>query len=237
MSKVFRLKQFNIAHDICAMKVGTDSMLLGSWITSTDPRSCLDIGAGCGILSMMMAQRFDTLESVDAVEIDKYSARQGNENFRKSRWSSIIQMYATRIQDFRHLSKKKYDLIVSNPPFFEDGLISKGKSRGEARHTKQLSFSELLGCASAMMNSKGSFSLILPFSHLGRILSIASGFDIYPKVIMRVSSKANHYPLRATINFSFEECLVENESLYLREENGMHSKDFKKLTEDFYLGI
>ncbi len=138
MKKAFQFKQFELFDDRSTMKIGTDAVLLGAWSNVENASRILDVGTGSGIIALMLAQRSNTL--VDAIEIDKNSARQAVDNFKLSVWENKLQVYNTSFQTFAASNTSTYDLIVSNPPFFADALKSDKSHRNLARHTDTLSF-------------------------------------------------------------------------------------------------
>ena len=157
----FHFKKFSVAHDKSTHKVGTDGVLLGAWVSLEEVQRILDVGTGTGVISLMLAQRTPETVTIDAVEIEEDDALQAAENVRQSPWPEKIKVYHKTIQAFS--PGKKYDLIISNPPFFVESWLPPEKKRSQARHTEQLSFEELLESATRLLSANGRLAVILPF--------------------------------------------------------------------------
>ena len=181
MSTGFRCKQFYVDHGDCAMKVGTDALLLGAWTALPASGSILDIGCGSGILALMLAQRTaaDPAIAVDAIELDPAAAAAAAQNFRQSSWDQRIRLIKGDILTYPgsadHPSGRRYALIVSNPPFFVAALKSANEQRRQARHTDSLSFAGLLQSAALLLADQGRFSLVLPCAEAELLLAEALG--------------------------------------------------------------
>ena len=160
-NQFFKFKQFSVNQDNCAMKVGTDGVLLGAWCDVESAKMVLDIGTGTGLIALMIAQRTDCA-LIDAVEIDKSAYVQASGNFKDSRWCGRIGVFNLDFKQYVDECNTKYDLIVSNPPYFENSLKSSNLERTMARHTDSLSFDELLHGASMLLSESGIISLIVP---------------------------------------------------------------------------
>ena len=171
----FRFKQFLIQQDRCAMKVGTDGVLLGAWVKIEGAKSILDIGTGSGLIALMLAQRSDCV--IHGIEIEKNAAQQANENAAKSPWRNRISIFNQSLQDFRSTTNR-YDLIVSNPPYFERSMLAPDQNRSVARHNHFLTQQELLDGVKKLLRPHGRLALILPFEgYRGfRELALSSGF-------------------------------------------------------------
>ncbi|MGB7843961.1 MAG: methyltransferase, partial [Salinimicrobium sp.] len=164
MNKPFQFKHFTINQDKTAMKVGTDGVLLGAWVSLADePYSILDIGAGTGVIALMIAQR-SSAELIDALEIDEDAYEQAVENFENSEWGDRLFCYHAAFDEFveEMQEEEKYDLIVSNPPFYSADYSSGNPKRDQARFADALPFGELLEGVSLLLSKKGKFSLIIP---------------------------------------------------------------------------
>src|SRR4051812_37120730 len=156
----FRFRQFTVHQDKCAMKVGTDAVLLGSWIRPGLSRYILDIGTGTGLLALMIAQK--SFAGIDAIDIDQGAFFQATENVRISPWYSRIYIYHQSFQNFSKTTTKQYDLVVTNPPYFHDASKPSIESRIHARHDDQLTFLELANGVKKVISPEGKFYLILP---------------------------------------------------------------------------
>ena len=183
MSKPFQFKEFTIHQDKTAMKVGTDGVLLGAWSSVNDfPDSILDIGAGTGVVSLMLAQRSDAL-NIDAVELDENAYEQTVENFERSSWSDRLYCYHATFQEFASeiaADEETYDLIVSNPPFYTAGFETENSARNKARSTSFLSFKELVEGVVNIISKNGKFVVILPFL-LHQLLQLIPHLELLAK--------------------------------------------------------
>ena len=169
--KVFRFKQFAVKNDRTAMKVGTDGVLLGAWCPVDGAQRVLDVGTGCGVIALMIAQR-NSLATIDAIDIDHDSIEEAAYNFMNSPWPERL----TAIEgDFNGLDTgQRYDLIVSNPPFFTNGVLPTGEARTTARHTGALTYRQLIDGAMRLMTDGGSLALISPTDAEGDIIEAAT---------------------------------------------------------------
>ncbi|MEO8711563.1 MAG: methyltransferase, partial [Parafilimonas sp.] len=161
----FRFKQFIITQDKCAMKVCTDACLFGAWAAHNpqlEASNILDIGTGTGLLSLIYAQK-NMHASIDAIEIDEAAVQQARENFEASIWKERLHVYNTSIQQFATSSNKKYDVIICNPPFYENDLKSENKQRNLALHSDALTLEELISDVDLLLGDDGSFFVLLPF--------------------------------------------------------------------------
>ncbi len=210
----FKFKHFAIAQDRTAMKVGTDGVLLGSWveIIGTE-QNILDIGTGTGLIAIMMAQRSSAPNIVEpnivGVEIDTESAQQAGENMSASPWSERLTAQLTSIQNYT--PQQKFDLILSNPPYFVDSLLSKGKSRTVARHTTELSFDELLASVARLLSPDGRFAVILPTVESKIFETLAREYNLHPMRRCLVRGKVNGEVKRIMSEYSFGESLQISE--------------------------
>ncbi|MGC4023205.1 MAG: methyltransferase, partial [Cyclobacteriaceae bacterium] len=159
-SEPFRFKQFSVNNDKCAMKVGTDAVLLGAWMDLDNAQSILEIGTGSGVIALMVAQRTPADAHIDAIEIEEQDATQAKENVKNSPWPSKIGIHQAAFQDFEN--KTKYDLIFSNPPYFNKSLLPPSSERSRVRHTNTLSYEELIVHSLRLINTKGKLAVILP---------------------------------------------------------------------------
>lgn len=235
----FRFKRFAVEQDGCAMKVGTDGVLLGAWcrIRPTD-KHFLDIGTGTGVIALQLSQRTEHTNSiVDAVEIHGQSCTRARENFEYSDWSERLRLYHAAIQDFvRETPPAAYDHIVSNPPYFSDSLASPDAARTQARHTASLSYENLIGACDALLKPDGLISLILPAAEAGEMTGIAVGKGFFVSRRTEVWSTPKSGPKRLLLEFSRHEAIPELSSLVIEDAGpGSFSEDYRALTRDFYL--
>lgn len=230
-SSAFFFQQFSIKQDQCAMKVGIDSVLLGSWSPFLLSNRILDIGTGTGILSLMLAQR--TQGTIDAVELDNKAYQQATENIKDSIFHNRIHCFNSSIQDYEN--SVAYDLIISNPPYFEDSLKSHDAARNRARHTDGLSMEDLFSKASKLLASNGQLAIILPYANLGKALKTASEVQLYAARITKVRGREHKSPNRVLLLFQKDEIETKIDQLTVYSAAGGYTQDFKNLTQDFYL--
>ena len=156
----FKFKRFTVYHDRCAMKVGTDGVLLGAWTDVEGVRSVLDVGTGTGLIALMLSQRCDA--AVQAIDIDEDAVIQARENVKNSPWPEQIEVRQEDVREFAETCGRRFDLIVSNPPYFTEKVMCPEQRRNAARHTEGLAFSELAAAVSALLAEQGRFSVVLP---------------------------------------------------------------------------
>lgn len=231
----FQFKQFTVWHDRCAMKVGTDAVLLGSWMRVKDAHRLLDIGAGCGLIALMAAQRCQG--EVCAVEIDAEAAQQARENVLRSPWADRIRVVNADILTFT--SDVKFDVIFSNPPYFVDSLKCPDLKRAVARHTDSLDFEMLMRCAAKLLASDGEFSLVVPIEAIEVLKAAATSCLLYLSRETWVQTKKGARPKRALLAFTLvapsEPPVIE--TLVMQEAPGKYSDDYLKMVRDFYLNL
>lgn len=228
----FQFKQFTIYQDRCAMKVGTDGVLLGAWADVSSAHSILDIGTGTGLIALMVAQRSGAF--VTALEMDVEASKQALENVERSPWNEKIKVVNLSLQEYDSLMK--YDHIISNPPYFNQSLKSPKEGRTTARHTDTLSYDDLLKGVVRLLDEQGIFSVILPFSEKERFVTLAEQYNLYPARITEVLPTPISTPKRFMAEFSFQQVECQQKSLII-ESAGRHqySDEYKQLTEQFYL--
>ncbi len=245
MSTGFRCKQFFVDHGDCAMKVSTDALLLGAWTHVPAQGAVLDIGCGSGILSLMLAQRC-AQSLVDAIELDATAAAAAAKNFAASPFAEQLRLIEGDILTYPssadHLSERRYQLIISNPPFFVEALKSTDAKRQQARHTDTLPFAALLAVAAELLSQDGKFSLVLPCFEAKHLLTIAfdAGWQLERDCL--VQSLPSKAPLRRLMTLSRKPQSLatpakqlQSEQLLIRELDGQYSQEYRQLLTDFYL--
>ena len=240
MNKPFYFKEFTIDQDKTAMKVGTDAVLLGAWCSlETCPDTILDVGSGTGLVSLMLAQRSDA-ETIDAVEIDPNAYEQSVANFEKSDWSDRLFCYHCSYQDFSEEMKEEdeeYDLIISNPPFYNDNFETNDTSRNTARFTSALSFKELLESTSKILSDSGVFTIIIPFKEEVTFVSLAGKYKLFLNRVCRVRGTDNSETKRSMLEFSFHLKELEETTIVIEKGRHEYTKEYVSLTKDFYLNM
>ncbi len=227
----FRFKQFSVEQDDVAMKVGTDGVLLGAWAECEGASRILDIGTGTGVIALQMAQRNPTAQ-VQAVEIDETAAKRARANFDNSPWAERLQVEQAAVQEFS--PAEKFDLIISNPPYFVDSLLPPDAKRSTARHTHDLTFEELDKAVGRLLDKNGKFALILPVTEFEKYLSLT---QLHLVRRCDVSSIDGGAVKRVMGEFAKQKPTeVAHETLAIEVENrGEFSAEYRALTKDFYL--
>lgn len=233
----FDFKKFSIKQDKCAMKVGTDAVLLGAWIIPNGSKNILDIGTGTGVISLMLAQKSSA--NILAVEIDKQSTEQAKLNVSQSNYFSQIQVENVSIQDLAQKSEKKFDLIVTNPPYFIDSYKSIESNRTIARHSDSLPFEELIDSVIKLLDVKGKFCLILPKNEAGIFRKMAEIKGLYLSKLLRIRTKPDkESEKRHLMQFEFKETEFSESTLVLEEnESRNYTQAYKEFTRDYYLNF
>ena len=231
----FRFKQFTINQDRCAMKVGTDGVLLGAW-TPLDhrPMSILDIGAGTGLVALMLAQRSDA-GLIDALEVDDHAFEQCVQNFEASPWNDRLFCYHAGWDEFVEEMDDTYDLIVSNPPFYSADYHSGDDNRAKARSNFSLPFDELLSGIPQFLNPGGTFCMVAPFAEEDLILALAEAAGLYPSRLLRVRGHQDAPVKRTFFEFSRGAVTPEMEELTIEVSRHVYTEAYTRLTKDFYL--
>ncbi len=232
----FEFKQFKINQDKCAMKVGTDAVLLGSWVDASDAKSILDIGTGTGIIALMMAQKSQA--KIDALDIDENAFLQAKENIYACKWKDRLAVHHISFQEYASVVSEKYDLIVSNPPYFIDSSKANAESRTAARHTDSLSFEELLNGVILLLTKKGKFCVILPYKEAELFRDMAKAKKLHIQKILRVKTRADKTEKRLLMQFEFNPTTFSESSILIEEdERHSYSDAYKELTKEFYLAF
>lgn len=233
----FAFKQFTIIQDKCAMKVGTDAVLLGAWVKTYGVRRALDIGTGTGVIALMIAQKSGA--EIDAIEIDPHAATEAKENANNSPWSERIHVQHISLQDFARIADQKYDLIVSNPPYFVDSLPSSEANRTTARHTVHLPFSELIRSAAKLLSKEGKLYVILPVKEGEQFIQLAAEHRLHLRRITRVRSNPDKPDKRWLMQFGFAPKPQISDSILVMEKDPQvrhsYTDEYKELTRDYYL--
>lgn len=227
----FQFKQFTVYHDRCAMKVGTDGVLLGAWADCSDAGRILDVGTGSGLIALMLAQRSGAY--IDALDIEENAFSQAKSNFQKSPFAHLLTPFHA---DFLHYQTNvKYDLIVSNPPYFTHSLLSTDQSRNIARHTGHLTLAAFIQTAHTLLSSSGKIALILPATLYDEIQSVAlvNGLHLTKKYL--VCPVKNKPPKRILVEYAQRESPTLENILYIEESRHIYSQTFIELVRDFYL--
>ena len=234
----FQFKQFAIGQDRCPMKVGTDGILLGAWADVSDVKTALDIGTGTGLIAIMLGQRAPEA-SIHGVDIDEQSCRQAKDNAQAAPWSGRLDIYHQPIQEFAREYDHRYDLIVSNPPFFTGGTFSQEQDRNSVRHTVKLPHSDLLRVVQAMLSDQGRFAVVLPYIEGLRFQELAEGYNLHCNRVTEVLPRANRPVERLLMEFGREAKEQQADQLIIRDEGEgeVWTEAYVALTGAFYLNM
>jgi tRNA1Val (adenine37-N6)-methyltransferase len=234
-NKPFKFKQFTVNLNRCAMKIGTDGVLLGAWTNLKNrPFSILDLGAGTGILGLIMAQRSNA-ELIEAIEIDANAYEQCAENFENSPWSDRLFCYHASLLEFVEEIDDSYDLIICNPPFYSEDYKSNNNSRDLARFNDAMPFEHVIYAAANLLSKNGILSIIIPFKEEENLTSIALKVGLFPKRITHVKGNPESAIKRSLLEFSFEESEIETSELTIEIGRHQYTEDYTNLTKEFYL--
>ncbi|WP_400076345.1 tRNA1(Val) (adenine(37)-N6)-methyltransferase [Winogradskyella sp. R77965] len=235
MEKPFKFKKFTIHQDRCAMKIGTDGVLLGAWTSlSNEPSSILDIGAGTGVLSLMLAQRSQA-QNIEALEIDVDAYEQCSENFENSPWADRLFCYHASLIEFVEEVEGLFDLIICNPPFYSEDYKTNDNSRDLARFQDAMPFEHLIYAVANLLSEEGIFSVIIPFKEEDNFVDLASKVGLSLKRSLRVKGNPNSEIKRSLLEFSFYDSNIESSEIVIETERHQYTDDYINLTKDFYL--
>jgi tRNA1Val (adenine37-N6)-methyltransferase len=233
---MFQFKQFSIQQDRCAMKVGTDGVLLGAWCPiENKPFSILDLGTGTGLIALMLAQRSQA-EQIDAIEIDEDAYEQAVDNFENSPWSDRLFCFHAGLDEFMDEPEEEYDLIVSNPPFYSEDYKTSNEQRDKARFQDAMPFEDLVEAADLFLSENGVFAVIIPYKEEERFIDLCSEFDLYPVRVTRVKGTHNTPIIRSLLAFKrYELSTLTADELVIETARHHYTNDYIALTQDFYL--
>lgn len=235
IDKPFNFKQFKVKQDRCAMKIGTDSVLLSTWTNiKNNPFSVLDIGAGTGVISLILAQRSNA-QLIDAIEIEDNAYEQCVDNFEQSPWSDRLFCYHASLKDFVNEIEDMYDLIICNPPFYSENYKTESKQRDLARFQDAMPFNHLLESASKLLATNGVFSVVIPFKEEDHFIALASKYDLKPSRILHVKGNPTSEIKRSCIEFTFNKNEVIIETLIIENKRHEYTQNYIDLAKDFYL--
>ncbi|NER18159.1 tRNA1(Val) (adenine(37)-N6)-methyltransferase [Spongiivirga citrea] len=235
MNKPFQFKQFSVKQDKCAMKIGTDGVLLGSWARiDHNPFSILDIGSGTGILSLMLAQRCHA-EVIEAIEIDSDAYEQCAGNFESSPWNDRLFCYHAGLLEFAQEVDDEFDLIVSNPPFYKPTETITEKARATARFQDAMPFEHLIACTAKLLSEVGKFAVIIPFDEEEGFIELSKNYGLFTERITRVKGTEEASIKRSLLQFSKIESIVEEGELVIEKRRHDYTEDYIALTKDFYM--
>ena len=244
---MFQFKQFSVQQDKCAMKIGTDAVLLGAWCPiENNTFSVLDIGAGTGILSLMLAQR-TSAEQIDALEIDENAYEQAVDNFENSPWGDRLFCFHAGLDEFIEEPEddpsdselaQQYDLIVSNPPFYAEDYKTDNEQRDLARFQDALPFEDLVAAADLLLSENGIFAVIIPFKEEAKFIDLCAEAELFPVKVTRVKGTPTSEIKRSLLAFKrYELPVLTADELIIETARHQYTEDYIALTRDFYLKL
>lgn len=231
----FSFKQLRIQHDKCAMKVGTDGILLGTWADVSNSKRICDLGTGTGLIALMLAQRTDENTQIIGVEIDPNAVEQAKENIISSKWKNKIHVIQQDIADFSQYCGEKqqcFDLIVANPPYFLKGVNCATSERNIARYTQQYDHLTWLNLANQCLSEQGKIQFILPVEQAENLIKSTA---LYCNQRCEIITKQGKVPHRMLLSFERIEKEKKASQLVIYDQNNQYTHEFVELTRDFYL--
>ena len=233
---MFQFKQFAVQQDRCAMKIGTDAVILGAWCPiNNHPFSILDIGAGTGILSLMLAQRSNAAQ-IDAIEINDEAYEQCVENFESSPWGDRLFCFHAGLDEFLDEPEDEYDLIISNPPFYSENYKTDSAQRDLARFQEAMPFEDLIEAARLLLSENGIFAVIIPFKEEEKFIELCAEVELYPINVTRVKGTPTTEVKRSLLAFKrYELSVLTADELVIETARHQYTEDYIALTKDFYL--
>ena len=228
----FKFKQFEVAQDKSAMKIGTDGVLLGSWSDLENSRNILDIGCGTGLICLMAAQR-NPSSLITGIELELNAFKQATENCKKSKWSNRISIIYSSLQSFN--SSSKFDLIISNPPFFSGSTESEDSKKNLARNTHTLPFKYLIEKSKVLLDKNGKFIVIIPFASKTKFCDLANNNNLFLNKICFIKGNISSPIKRIMMKFSFAKSKLIKEELTIEVDRHQYTKEYISLCKDFYL--
>ena len=233
---MFSFKKFSVQQDKTAMKVGTDGVLLGAWTPiNHNPNTILDIGAGTGLIALMLAQR-TSAQQIDALEIDEDAYEQATDNFENSPWSDRLFCYHAGLDEFIEEPEDEYDLIVCNPPFYSEDYKTNSEQRDLARFQDAMPFEELIEAADLLLSENGIFSVIIPYKEEEKFIALAILAELYPLKITRVKGTSTSETKRSLLAFSRAKITsIPTDALVIETSRHNYTAAYTTLTKDFYL--
>ncbi|MCK3683838.1 tRNA1(Val) (adenine(37)-N6)-methyltransferase [Maribellus sp. YY47] len=229
----FQFKQFKILQEKSAMKVGVDGVLLGAWVQVNSATQILDVGTGTGLIALMLAQRSDA--QITAIDIEEKAVSEATMNVNASVWKDRIEVCHASLQEFARSDRQKFDLIVSNPPFFSRATRAAFAERTIARHNDFLPFPELISCSAQLLTENGRIALILPFEAMDEIRKVATNNELWLQRKTDIFPKTGKKANRVLLEWGMKETVLNEDSLTIYDADGSFTKEYVTLTRDFYL--
>jgi tRNA1Val (adenine37-N6)-methyltransferase len=232
---VFKFKSFSIKQEKSAMKIGTDGVLLGAWVSPhSTPKTILDVGTGTGLIAIMMAQRFKNA-TIDAVEIEQEAAQEAHFNMLSSPWSEYLKVAHCSLQDFK--TDISYDLIVCNPPFYRNTTVSKDIKRATARNNESLSLEYLIDKSAELLNANGELAIIVPVDELKAVQNQAKISQLHINNLCYLKGHEKSAVKRILLKLGKYEREIKKEHLTIEKRRHIYTEEYKYLCKDFYLNL
>ena len=232
---MFKFKQFAVNQDRCAMKIGTDAVLLGAWCPiDNNPKSILDVGAGTGILALILAQRTNA-DQIDALEIDEEAYEQCVENFENSPWADKLFCYHAALDEFVDDPEDEYDLIISNPPFYSEDFKTTDEQRDLARFQDAMPFEDLIEAADLLLSENGTFAVVIPYKEEERFIDLCAEYELYAVKATRVKGSQKTPIVRSLLAFCRMEQTPLIDELVIEISRHNYTPEYIELTKEFYL--
>ena len=229
-AKPFYFKQFTIHQDRCALKVGTDGVLLGAWTDCSGAKSILDIGSGTGVISLMLAQR--SAANINAIEIDKDAAEQCAENFQNSNWKERLEVIHSSVQDYTDTELiEKFDLIASNPPFYS--IQKEINRRSTARSEQELNLQQLIDCVAKVLAASGKFNIIYPYDRKSELMKVCASYHLFPSKICYVKGTVDSKIKRILVEFAYGKQTVIESQLTIELQRHEYTEEYRDLCKDY----
>jgi len=232
----FQFKKFTVIQAKSPMKVGTDGVLLGAWVSITDAGKILDIGTGTGVIALIMAQR--SKAKITGIEIDENAAGEAGTNVENSIWNDRIKIFNQSLQEFAQSSNDLFDLIICNPPFFINSKKSSNPGLSIAKHNDLLSLNDLANISAKLLEPAGRLAIILPVIEAGQFVEIAALKNLYLYRVTEVKPKNTKKPIRLLMEFSRNKKEPQRSYLTIHNEDGSgFTEQYKNLTKDLYINF
>jgi tRNA1Val (adenine37-N6)-methyltransferase len=238
-SSIFHFKQFSVKQEKSGLKIGTDAVILGA-LSEVNPNVelILDVGTGTGVIALMVAQKINNNSKIIGVEINKSAAQEATENFLNSKWNLNLTCLNISFQEFSKHYYKNIDLILSNPPYFNNSLKSKTAEKSTAKHTNELNFYELIENSSQLLSPEGELHVIIPANEFENFCSIANKNRLFVKKIVWIKSTELSKIIRAVIFFSIVNSIKTERTIVIRNsEDNNYTDQYKILTKEYYLNL
>jgi tRNA1Val (adenine37-N6)-methyltransferase len=231
-SNTFRFKEFDVIQNKCAMKVNTDGVLLAAWAQVNSAKTILDIGTGTGVLALMVAQK-NPAAIIDAIDIDEEAFLQAKENFAISKWSERLKSYHCSLQHFA--PDRKYDIIISNPPYFMDDLKADNLQKNIAKHSIALTYAELIRGIDALLDKNGSAFIVIPAFNFPLLMKEAEKHHLFVSNKTDVISIAGKAAYLSLIELSYKAAILKETTLTISNPDNSFTNEYIALTKHFYL--